>query len=120
MNRIDEAFAQHFAAEWITAWNVHDLARVLSHYRDDFTMSSPRIVDIAGEPSGRLHGKPAVAAYWTKALALMPDLHFELIATCVGVDSIALHYRNDRGRLAVEVFNFDADGLVTEAAAHYG
>ena len=120
MSRIDDAFARDFAAEWIAAWNSHDLARVLSHYRDDFTMSSPRIVDIAGAPSGILDGKPAVAGYWAKALALMPDLHFELIAACVGVDSIALHYRNDRGGLAIEVLRFDADGLVSEAAAHYG
>lgn len=120
MKRIDEAFAQHFAAEWIAAWNAHDLDRVLVHYRDDFTMTSPRIVDIANEPSGCLQGKPVIATYWARALALMPELRFELIATCVGVDSIALHYRNDRGRLAVEVFRFAADGLVTEAAAHYG
>lgn len=120
MNTIDEACARHFAAEWIAAWNAHDLARVLSHYRDDFTMSSPRIVDIAREPSGRLHGKRAVAAYWAQALSLIPGLRFELIATLVGVDSVALHYRNERGGLVVEVFRFGADGLVTEAAAHYG
>src|ERR1700723_3107179 len=28
-------------AEWIAAWNAHDLPRILSHYADDFEMSSP-------------------------------------------------------------------------------
>lgn len=120
MTRIDRKFADTFATEWIAAWNAHDLDRVLAHYREDFVMSSPRIVDIGGDPSGRLSGKPAVAAYWARALALIPDLRFELIATFVGTDSVALHYRNERGGLAVEVLHFDGHGLVDEAAAHYG
>ena len=119
MSKIDDVFARQFATEWIAAWNGHDQPRALSHYRDDFTMSSPRIVDIAGEPSGRLHGKPAVAAYWARALSLIPDLRFGLLTTLVGADSVALYYRNNRGRLAVEVCQFDADGLVTAATAHY-
>ena len=41
---IDQAFAERFAAEWVEAWNAHDLERVLSHYAEDFEMSSPYIV----------------------------------------------------------------------------
>jgi ketosteroid isomerase-like protein len=48
---LDKAFAENFAAEWIAAWNSHDLDRVLSHYAGDFEMSSPIIAQIAGEPS---------------------------------------------------------------------
>ena len=51
---MDSKFANKFAAEWIAAWNAHDLPRVLSHYTEDFEMSSPKIVQIAGEASGRL------------------------------------------------------------------
>ena len=31
--------ANEFAAEWIEAWNAHDLDRILSHYTDDFEMN---------------------------------------------------------------------------------
>ncbi|MBK6659697.1 MAG: nuclear transport factor 2 family protein [Proteobacteria bacterium] len=110
--------AEHFAKEWIAAWNSHDLERILSHYRDDFVMASPRIAVIAGEASGILQGKDAVGAYWAKALALMPDLHFTLLACFVGADSVALHYEGVRGP-ALEVFFFDDAGLVSRAAAHY-
>lgn len=112
-------FARHFAAEWIDAWNSHDLSRVLSHYADDFEMNSPYIVQIAGEPSGRLTGKEAVGAYWGKALARLPDLNFELISTLAGVDSITLYYRGPGGRLAAEVLHFGPYGKVVEAFAHY-
>lgn len=115
---LSREFAEHFAADWIAAWNSHDLARILDHYHEDFEMASPRIVQIAGEPSGRLRGKAAVGAYWAKALALQPELQFTLIASFVGADSVALHYRGPRG-LAVETFFFDAEGRVVNAAAHY-
>lgn len=38
---IDSAFARHFAADWIEAWNRHDLGAILAHYADDFEMRSP-------------------------------------------------------------------------------
>ena len=115
---IETAFANHFAADWINSWNKHDLVRILSHYADDFEMSSPVIVKIVGEPSGTLKGKEAVGAYWAKALRLIPDLHFELVATLVGVNSITLYYNGVRG-LSAEVFHFNHEGKVSRAYAHY-
>ena len=118
MSPLTREFAEHFAQEWIAAWNAHDLARILSHYAEDFEMSSPRIVQIADEPSGVLRGKAAIGAYWAKALALLPDLHFELDSVLLGAQSLTLYYRGPRG-MAAEVFFFDAQGLVVRAAAHY-
>lgn len=116
---ITREHAERFADEWIAAWNAHDLDRVLAHYDDDFEMSSPKIVDIAGEPSGVLRGKANVGAYWRKALSLITDLRFEKIAVFVGAESVAVHYANQAGKLAVEVFFFGSSGRVARAAAHY-
>lgn len=115
---IDETFAQAFAAEWIAAWNAHDLDRVLKHYAEDFEMRSPLIVTIAGEPSGRLQGKAAVRAYWAKGLQLLPALHFELVSILVGVEGLTLLYQGHRG-LVAEVFRFDTDWNVVAVSAHY-
>jgi len=116
---IDEVFAERFAADWIEAWNAHDLARVLSHYTEDFEMSSPYIVEIAGEPSGTLRGKTAVGAYWKKALELVPDLKFELVSVLVGVGSVVLHYKGARGRTVAEIVYFGPDRKVVRSSAHY-
>ena len=115
---ITRAFADRFAHEWLEAWNSHDLDLILSHYSDDFVMSSPRIAAVAGEPSGVLRGKAVIGAYWAKALTAAPELRFELIGTFVGIDSIVLHYQGVRGP-AAEVFFFDAEGRVVRAAATY-
>jgi len=116
---MDPTFAEHFAADWIAAWNAHDLDRILAHYQEDFEMSSPVIVQVAGEPSGVLRGKSAVGAYWKKALALFPDLRFELLSVLVGVNSVTLYYKGAKGRLAAEVFQFDENRKVLRSSAHY-
>lgn len=116
---MEKAFAEHFAEDWIASWNAHDLDRILSHYADDFEMSSPRIVQLAGEPSGTLRGKAAVGAYWKKALELIPDRQFELLAVLAGVNSVTLYYKGTQGRLAAEVFHFGPYNKVVRAFAHY-
>jgi hypothetical protein len=78
-------------------------------------MSSPVIIQVAGEPSGTLKGKDAVGAYWAKALSLIPDLRFELVATLIGVNSITLYYKGARDRLAAEVVHFGPDQKVLRA-----
>lgn len=115
---LSREFAEHFAADWIEAWNCHNLDRILSHYAEDFEMSSPYIAQIAGEASGQLRGKAAVGAYWKLALARMPELRFELKEILIGAHSLTLYYRGARG-MAAEVFFFDPSGLVAKAAAHY-
>lgn len=107
-----------FAEEWVASWNAHDLERILSHYEDDFEMSSPVIVQIMGEASGRLRGKTAVGAYWAKALKASPDLHFDLLEVLTGINSVTLYYQGHRGRVA-EVFQFAPSGKVARASAHY-
>lgn len=119
-----KVFAERFAAEWIEAWNSHDLSQILSHYAEDFEMTSPVILEFAGEPSGTLKGKKAVGAYWSKALERFPNLRFELVATLVSIDSITLYYKRtlyDKGPsdMVAEVLFFGPDGKVVRAAAHY-
>lgn len=30
--KMDHAFAEHFAADWVAAWNAYDRETILSHY----------------------------------------------------------------------------------------
>ena len=110
--------AEEFAQEWIAAWNSHDLERILSHYEDDFEMSSPVIVQVMEEPSGRLKGKEQIAIYWSKALQRYPDLFFEKLHVLRGANSVTIVYNGVRG-LSAEVFHFDVSGKVSSAYAHY-
>lgn len=110
---------QRFAQEWVASWNSHDLDRILAHYAEDVVITSPMIQLAAGGKEFALRGKADVRAYWAKALAKFPSLHFELFDVAAGVDSIAVYYRSILGRNAIEVMHFDKDGQVVRMYAHY-
>jgi ketosteroid isomerase-like protein len=117
MISIDQA--QKFGQEWVNSWNSHDLDRILSHYADDFQMTSPFIVTMMNEPTGTIKGKEKVRAYWAQALARLPELHFDLIEVLASVDSITLYYHAVLGKRAAELLFFDDNGKVRRAVAHY-
>lgn len=117
--RMDRKWALDMAQDWIDSWNSHDLNRILSHYTDDFEMSSPIIAQLMGLPSGRLVGKEVVGDYWRVALSRIPNLHFELITVFTSSNSIVIHYRNQAGTQAAEVLFLDFAGKVVRATAHY-
>jgi len=116
---ISEERARAFAYDWIESWNSHDLNRIMSHYADDFQMTSPFIAKLMNEPTGTIKGKDNVRAYWAKALQRLPDLHFELIEVLAGVDSITIYYHAVLGKRGAEVFFFNEQGKVARAIAHY-
>ncbi len=91
----------------------------MSHYADDFQMTSPFIVKLMNDPTGTIKGKENIRAYWAKALSRIPDLHFELIEVLASVDSITIYYHAVLGKRAAEVFFFNESGKVNRAVAHY-
>jgi len=121
---IGAAFARKFADDWIASWNAHDLNRILSHYTDDFEMSSPFIITSkVGDPSGTLKGKAKIAAYWEPG---SKTANFALIDVFAGARSIAIHYlrltapSGSELRVATEVEEFNPDCQVVRSNALYG
>ncbi|MES2749959.1 MAG: nuclear transport factor 2 family protein [Pseudomonadota bacterium] len=114
---IDMNAAKAFAAEWIAAWNAHDLDRILSHYSFDIVLLSPIAQRLAG--NGRVEGLAALKNYWSAGLAAQPELKFELIETMLGYSSLTIVYRNHRGMKATETFEFEPGGNVVRSIACY-
>lgn len=109
-----------FAAEWVAAWNAHDLDRILSHYAADVVFESPVIRERLGKASGQVRGQDELRAYWSGAFKAYPDLRFEVLDVLRGIDGGAIRYFSHvRGCEVVEVFSFDASGLVARSAAFY-
>ncbi len=46
---IEPIGARAFAGEWISAWNAHDMARLLSHYPAAYDQHSPLIIARMGD-----------------------------------------------------------------------
>jgi hypothetical protein len=118
---IDRAWAEEFAREWVDAWNARDLDRILSHYTDDFEMTSPLIVELMGVASGRLKGKAAIRPYWSAGLARSPALRFELLQVMVGVNAVGILYRSVRmKRPVLERLEFDGERRAIRGEALHG
>ncbi|WP_347216476.1 nuclear transport factor 2 family protein [Chryseobacterium sp.] len=110
---------QEFAQMWINVWNSHDLENILTHYSDDIEITTPMIAMATEGEESSLKGKEAVRKYWRKALDKFPDLHFDLIQSTAGVDSVALFYKSIMDKHAVEVMFFNEEGKISRMYAHY-
>jgi len=110
---------KEFAADWIAAWNAHDIERILSHYADDVVLISPVAAKVLGDPSGVVRSIAALRNYFAKGLDLFPDLRFELIDVMHGLSSVVLCYQNQRGTRSAEFMEFNAEGKVARVVANY-
>jgi hypothetical protein len=117
---IEREWATEFARHWIESWNSHDLDRILSHYNDDFEMSSPLIIERKQSPGGVLRGKAAIREYWAIGLGAVPPLQFELIDVHVGINAIAILYRSIGRRRVIEMLTLNEERKVIRGAGLYG
>jgi ketosteroid isomerase-like protein len=122
---LSESEADAFVAEWMEAWNSHDLDRILEHYADDVEYSSPFIAQMAepGGPGadGRLDGKAVVRAYFAAALERNAGLHFGAPSVvAVGAGSVCFVYTSIKNLTAVETLVFaPGSRIVARAHCHY-
>ncbi|MDQ2709452.1 MAG: nuclear transport factor 2 family protein [Actinomycetota bacterium] len=107
-----------FAQRWLEGWNSHDVEAVLAHFADDVVFRSPVAARLLPDSNGVIRGKDELRRYWTEALRQLPDLHFELLGVYSGVDTVVIHYGNQKRGLVNEVLVF-GDGLVREGYATY-
>ncbi|WP_246843161.1 nuclear transport factor 2 family protein [Allokutzneria sp. NRRL B-24872] len=107
---MDMDFAEKFARDWEDRWNTHDLDLILEHYADDVVFHSPVAARLLGG-DGRVVGKAALREYWAKGLEFLPELHFAVEGVYLGLDTIVINYRNERGNLVNEILTFK-DGKI--------
>lgn len=91
----------------INAWNERDVEAVLAHYADDVVFTSPTALRVVPRSGGTIRGKQLLDACATRNA----DLQLQLLAVYAGIDTIALHHRNQLGGLVNEVLTFQ-EGLV--------
>ena len=111
--------AQDFARHWIAAWNSHDLDAILSHYAADVVLTSPAAVKILDDPSGTVQSAADVRKYFQRGLEAYPSLRFELLDVMLGLSSVVLCFKNQKGTKTAEFMEFDEDGKIARVVANY-
>ena len=115
----DESNPKEFAADWVAAWNSHDLDAILSHYSPDVVLTSPVAARILNDASGTVRGKAGLRNYFKLGLEAYPNLHFDLQDVMKGLSSIVLCYINQKGTKTAEFMEFDEHGKVNRVVANY-
>jgi hypothetical protein len=112
-----------FARTWIATWNSRDLEKMLGFFADDVVFTSPKASERVGRPT--VHGKAALRAYWSLALAQQPALHFVLDRALWDTQrrELAIVYtghRDGQRHRSCEILRFGAAGLIVAGEAMYG
>lgn len=112
-----------FSRAWIAAWNRRDVEAVLAHYAEGAVFVSPKAISFVGRTE--LRGKDELRHYWLTASAGIESLVFTFdralwdplqrvlsMIYIASLDGISCR--------AIEVVEFDADGLIRRGEALYG
>jgi hypothetical protein len=116
---LSTADGQRLAAEWIAAWNTHDLDTIMGLYASTIVFQTPTIIDTLGIPDGRIQGPDRLRQHFRLGLERLPNLHFELERVYVGVRHVALTYRWADGTEVCELHEYDGDELIHDVQALY-
>jgi len=108
-----------FSQEWISAWNSHDIEKIMNHYAENIVFHSPVIKNLGYNDTGLITEKSDLQKYFEKGLAAYPDLNFELHDALAGTDSLVLYYTSINNRKSAELMQFDEEGKVNFVRAHY-
>jgi hypothetical protein len=111
--------AGKLAEHWIAAWNAHDLDLIMTHYDDAIELTSPVVAQLLGTPEGKLIGKANVKSYFQRGLEAYPNLQFQLEDVFVGLSSVVLLYKNQKGGRTAEFMELSSTGKVTRVVANY-
>ena len=111
--------ARSFAADWIEAWNSHDLDRIMTHYAEDLVLVSPIAAQLLNDPAGMIRGKDSLREYFQKGLNAFPQLRFDLIEVMRGLSSIVLYYKNQKGTKSGEFMELNPQRKITRVVGNY-
>jgi hypothetical protein len=103
----------------LSAWNAHDLERILACHTSDVELVVATVVNRWGRPDGRLRGRDELRTHFSRGLELAPDLPFTEEALLVSPDGYALLYRRENDNRALDAVELDADGLARRVHAYY-
>ena len=116
---LTEEQVRELADHWVKAWNSHDMDRIMAHYDDEVVLISPVAAKMLGDPAGQVTGKAALRSYFERALAVYPNLRFDLVDVMWGLQSVVLYYTNQRGSKTGEYMEIGPSGKVSRVVANY-
>ncbi len=110
--------------DWLEGWNTRDVDRIMRHYAEDATFTSPTVLLHRTDQDGVLRGKAAIRDSYRRRLEQFPNLRFELEDVIERPYGVVVLYRKlglyvKNPGLTVEVFGLE-NGLVRDNVVYWG
>ena len=105
---------KEFSTRFLEDWNSHDIDRIMAHYSEDFTITSPIIQSKLGIDDGTIKGKANVRTWWTRVLDKVPDLTFTFKDTAVAADGalLMIYHSSHNDKTIASAFTMNDAGLI--------
>ncbi len=114
---------KEIAFKWISAFNVHDLEKLLSLYADDAVHFSPKLKIRKPESNGWVKGKAALREWWADAFKRLPSLHYELQNMVTDDEQVVMEYLREAddepGMLIAEILEISGN-LIQRSRVYHG
>jgi len=110
---------EEIIADWLDAWNHHDLDRIMQHYAEDVEFTAQTVVTRWGKADGKLKGKEELRNHFGRGLALAPDIHFTLEEILLAPNGYAVLYHRENGNRVLDAVELDDSGLAIKVTAYY-
>jgi hypothetical protein len=115
--------AEQFAKDWVESFNQREIQKVLLHFAEDVTFTSPRALAFAG--SATIASRREVETYWQAALESISSLRFTLervINDPISRAIVIVYLAEIDGRRtrAAEFYQFDESSRIVRGEAMYG
>ncbi|MEP7165404.1 MAG: nuclear transport factor 2 family protein [Ferruginibacter sp.] len=113
---------KQIALTWISAFNEHDLEKLLGLYSDDAVHLSPKLKIRNPETKGLISGKPALMQWWADAFDRLPSLRYKLQNLVINEDQVLMEYlrqvNNEPDMMVAEILEIKDDLIVRSRVYH--
>lgn len=83
---------EFMAQQWFSAFNAHDLEKLLSLYDDNAQHFSPKLKIRKPETNGFVTGRDALRDWWQDAFDRLPSLHYKVTSLTANDQRVFMEY----------------------------
>lgn len=113
----------HIARQWLSAFNEHNLEKLLALYALDAVHYSPKLKLRHPETNGLIKGKENLHAWWKDAFDRLPTLQYKATSLTANSERVFMEYvrlvKGEESMLVAEVLEIN-DNLIVSSRVYHG
>jgi ketosteroid isomerase-like protein len=114
---------EQIARAWFSAFNTHDLEKLLALYADDAGHFSPKLKARKPETQGYVKGKAALREWWKDAFERLPSLNYRPTSITSDDKRVFMEYvrtvEGEENMNVAEVLEVE-NGLIVASRVYHG